>query len=125
MTVLVVQGQRLVQLETDVFLGWSTLAAEDRHYYWRQLKDMKASAEIGLLGSKAFLQYLDACAWCLANAHARSGDPIALAAYLGGGSSFERALEAFGMAYADQTTADWETLKAAIADGTVPAQTGV
>jgi uncharacterized protein (DUF2252 family) len=121
----VVQGQRLVQLETDVFLGWSTLADQDRHYYWRQLKDMKASAEIGLLGAKAFTRYVDACAWCLANAHARSGDPVALAAYLGAGSSFERAMEAFAVAYSDQTVADWETLKAAIADGKVQAQTGV
>ena len=121
----VVQGQRLVQLETDVFLGWSTLADEDRHYYWRQLKDMKASAEIGLLGAKAFTRYVDACAWCLANAHARSGDPVALATYLGSGSSFERAIEAFAIAYAEQTVADWEALKAAIADGKVEAQTGV
>ena len=86
---------------------------------------MKASAEIGLLGAKAFTRYVDACAWCLANAHARSGDPVALAAYLGSGSSFERAIEAFAIAYAEQTVADWEALKAAIADGTVEAQTGV
>ena len=86
---------------------------------------MKASAEIGLLGAKEFDRYLSACAWCLANAHARSGDPVAIAAYLGAGGSFDRAMEAFAVAYADQTVADWEALKAAIADGRVEATSGV
>ena len=120
----VVNGQRLVQLESDLFLGWSSLP-DDQHFYWRQLKDMKASAEIGMLGAKAFTQYVDACSWCLANAHARSGDPIAIAAYLGAGTSFDKAIAAFATAYAVQTTADWEALKQAIADGMLEAQAGV
>jgi len=120
----VVNGQRLVQLESDLFLGWSSLP-DDQHYYWRQLKDMKASAEIGMLGAKAFTQYVDACSWCLANAHARSGDPIAIAAYLGCGTSFDKAIATFATAYAVQTTTDWEALKQAIADGKLEAQPGV
>ena len=118
----VVHGQRLVQLESDLFLGWNSLAEVDQHYYWRQLKDMKASAEIGLLGAKEFARYVDACAWCLANAHARSGDPVALAAYLGGGASFDKAMAEFATAYAAQTVEDWEALKTAIADGGLEAQ---
>ena len=78
----IVNGQRLVQVASDVFLGCNALA-EGRHYYWRQLRDMKASAEIATLGQKQFDAYVRACAWCLAHAHARSGDPIAIAAYLG------------------------------------------
>jgi len=111
-----------VQLESDLFLGWNSLADVDQHYYWRQLKDMKASAEIGLLGAKEFARYVDACAWCLANAHARSGDPVALAAYLGGGTSFDKAMAEFATAYAAQTVEDWEALKRAIADGGLEAQ---
>ena len=112
----VVNGQRAVQVASDVFLGWSTLE-KTRQYYWRQLRDMKASAEIGTLGEKPFLDYVAACAWCLAHAHARTGDPIAIAAYLGGGGAFDRAMAAFGTAYAEQTRADWKALTAAIADG--------
>ena len=121
----VVNGQRLVQLESDLFLGWNSLADRDQHFYWRQLKDMKASAEIGVLGAKAFTQYVDACAWCLANAHARSGDPVAIAAYLGAGTGFDKAIAAFASAYAVQTSADWEALKQAIADGKLESRPGV
>ncbi len=121
----VVNGQRLVQLESDVFLGWNSLADRDQHFYWRQLKDMKASAEIGMLSATAFTQYVDACAWCLANAHARSGDPVAIAAYLGARTSFDKAIATFATAYAVQTSADWEALKQAIADGKLEAQAGV
>jgi uncharacterized protein (DUF2252 family) len=121
----VVHGQRAVQLDSDIFLGWSTLKDVDQHYYWRQLKDMKASAEIGVLGPKSFTEYVDICAWCLANAHARSGDPVAIAAYLGNGTAFDKAMAAFAVAYARQNSADWQALKQAIADGTIEAQSGV
>ncbi len=121
----VVLGQRMVQLSSDILLGWSTIRDVKEHYYWRQLKDMKASAEIGLLGARKFTDYVDACAWCLARAHARSGDPVAIAAYLGAGTVFDKAMGAFALAYADQTVADWRALKQAIADGRVEAQTGV
>ena len=121
----VVQGQRMVQLSSDILLGWSTIKGVEQQFYWRQLKDMKASAEIGLLGAKQFRDYVDACAWCLARAHARSGDPVAIAAYLGNGTVFDTAMGTFALAYADQTVADWKALKQAIADGKVEAQSGV
>ena len=121
----VVHGQRAVQLNGDIFLGWSTLKDVDQHYYWRQLKDMKASAEIGLLGPKQFTRYVDICAWCLANAHARSGDPVAIAAYLGKSAAFDKAMAEFAVAYAGQTKADWQALKAAIDAGKITAQAGV
>ena len=116
----VVNGQRLVQVASDVFLGYNALE-EGQHYYWRQLRDMKASAEIATLGQKQFDAYVRACAWCLAHAHARSGDPIAIAAYLGSSDAFDAAMGAFAAAYADQTRDDWKALKAAIADGRVSA----
>ena len=115
-----VNGQRLVQVASDVFLGYNALE-EGQHYYWRQLRDMKASAEIATLGQKQFDAYVRACAWCLAHAHARSGDPIAIAAYLGSSDAFDAAMGAFAAAYADQTRVDWKALKAAIADGRVSA----
>jgi len=121
----VVHGQRLVQVASDVFLGWCTLDHEDQHYYWRQLKDMKASIEIEALDARGFDRYVEACGWCLARAHARSGDPVAIAAYLGEGAGFDKAIAAFAAAYADQTKADWEALKAAIADGHLQAVAGV
>jgi uncharacterized protein (DUF2252 family) len=121
----VVQGQRVIQLESDIFLGWTSLPGSDAHYYWRQLKDMKASAEISLLRAREFVGYVDACSWCLANAHARSGDPVAIAAYLGQSGAFDRAMEAFALAYSDQTQADWRELTRAIADGRIEAAPGV
>jgi uncharacterized protein (DUF2252 family) len=120
----IVNGQRLVQVASDVFLGWNALA-EGRHYYWRQLRDMKASAEIATLGQKQFDAYVRACAWCLAHAHARSGDPIAIAAYLGAGGTFDAAMGAFAAAYADQTKADWKALKHAIGAGDVTARVDI
>ncbi len=121
----VVHGQRLVQIASDVFLGWCTLEQEGQHYYWRQLKDMKGSIELAMLDAKGFGRYVDGCAWCLARAHARSGDSVAIAAYLGRGAAFDKAVAAFAAAYADQTRDDWEALKAAIGDGRVPAMAGV
>jgi hypothetical protein len=121
----VINGQRTVQIDGDLFLGWNSLAQTGQHFYWRQLKDMKASAEIALLDAKALDRYVSACAWCLANAHARSGDPVAIDAYLGTGRSFDKAMAAFAAAYARQTTEDWETLSAAIEDGRIEAVSGV
>ena len=121
----VINGQRMVQLDGDLFLGWNSLAQTGQHFYWRQLKDMKASAEIALLDAEAFDRYVSACAWCLANAHARSGDPVAIDAYLGSGRSFDRAMAAFAAAYARQTMEDWEALAAAITDGRIEAVSGV
>ncbi len=120
----IVNGQRLVQVASDVFLGWNALT-EGRHYYWRQLRDMKASVEIATLGQKQFDAYARACAWCLAHAHARSGDAIAIAAYLGAGDAFDAAMGTFAAAYAEQTKADWTALKQAIGAGDVVARADI
>jgi uncharacterized protein (DUF2252 family) len=119
----VVNGQRLVQAASDIFLGWSDVDGDpERDYYWRQLKDMKASAEINLLDARSMQDYLNACAWCLAHAHARSGDPIAIASYLGDGATFDKAMADFASAYAAQTREDWEALTTAIAGGAIAAE---
>jgi hypothetical protein len=86
---------------------------------------MKGSAEIRTLDEKQFRAYVMACAWCLAHAHACSGDPIDIAGYLGGGTAFEEAMARFGAASAEQTMRDWKALSAVIKDGRLPAETGV
>lgn len=102
-------GQRLMQATSDIFLGWLHVKAgsgrEAADYYARQLKDWKGSAEIEQMDRKAMATYGTLCGWTLARAHARSGDRIAIAAYLGNGDSFDRALVDFSKAYADQTNA--------------------
>jgi uncharacterized protein (DUF2252 family) len=120
----VVQGQRLMQAASDVFLGWTT-ADDGRHYYWRQLKDMKGSAEIAAMSPRALRDYAGMCGWSLARAHARSGDCVAIAAYLGGGSTFDEAVTAFSVSYADQNEADYAAHQQAVADGRVPVRLDV
>ncbi|WP_378737944.1 DUF2252 domain-containing protein [Nocardia brasiliensis] len=114
----VVHGQRLTQAASDIFLGWAT-GADGRHYYWRQLRDMKGSAVIEEM-SRAYLRdYSALCGRTLARAHARSGDRVAIAAYLGSSDTFDRAMIDFAVAYADQTALDHRTLLAAIESGRV------
>jgi uncharacterized protein (DUF2252 family) len=121
----VVAGQRLMQASSDIFLGW-TSTSDRRDYYGRQLRDMKGSVVLGNLSSVAeWLIYAQVCGWSLARAHARSGDRIAIAAYLGGGPRFDEALADFAEAYADQTERDHAALVAAVKSGRVAAQTGV
>ena len=91
----VVQGQRLMQSASDIFLGWTKGVQDDRFYYWRQLRDMKASAVVDAMGSTALTLYARLCGWTLAHAHARSGDAVAIAEYLGRNEDFENALTAF------------------------------
>ncbi len=120
----VVEGQRLMQAASDIFLGWCPavgLDGEQRHFYVRQLWDWKRSAEIESLTPAGFEVYARMCGWTLARAHARSGDRIAIAAYLGGGDSFDSAIATFSEAYADQNERDHEALLAAIADGRIEA----
>jgi uncharacterized protein (DUF2252 family) len=124
----VVEGQRLMQASSDIFLGWITVTGVDgvkRDYYVRQLWDWKASADIEGVTPKALRTYAQMCGWTLARAHARSGDRVAMAAYLGSGASFDVALADFSAAYADQNEADYEVFKAAVADGRLQAQTGL
>jgi uncharacterized protein (DUF2252 family) len=108
----VVTGQRLTQSASDIFLGWTHVGA--RHYYVRQLRDMKASVSIEKLRSDELTLYASACGAALAEGHARSGDPAAIAAYLGSGHAFDRAIGEFAAAYADQTERDYAAYVAAI-----------
>ena len=125
----VVEGQRLMQAASDVFLGWVTGAGLDGrprlHYYVRQLWDGKRSAEIDLLDPDELARYARFCGLTLARAHARSGDRIAIASYLGGGTVFDEAIADFATAYADQNQRDYEELMVAVEDGTLRVQPGV
>jgi uncharacterized protein (DUF2252 family) len=125
----VVTGQRLMQASSDIFLGWlhleSGLDHKPRDFYGRQLRDWKGSAQIEQMTPKGMAQYGGLCGWTLARAHARSGDRIAIAAYLGKGSSFDRAIVAFSHAYAEQNERDYQALVAAVKSAQITAETGV
>ncbi|GAA2520056.1 DUF2252 domain-containing protein [Streptomyces longisporus] len=116
----VVAGQRLLQAASDIFLGWMS-GPQGRAFYWRQLRDMKGSADVAGMSPADLLGYARLCGTALARAHARSGDRIAIAAYLGGADTFEQAVADFALAYADQTAADHAALRAAVAAGVVAA----
>jgi uncharacterized protein (DUF2252 family) len=125
----VVAGQRLMQASSDIFLGWvrvqSGLDGQPRDFYGRQLKDWKGSFEAtGALPEGAML-YGQVCGWTLARAHARSGDRIAIAAYLGGSDVYDRAIADFSAAYADQNERDYNALTKAVESGQVEARTGL
>jgi uncharacterized protein (DUF2252 family) len=124
----VVVGQRLMQAVSDIFLGWVRVPGFDgrtRDFYLRQLRNWKGSADIGTMVPKAMRVYGELCGWTLARAHARTGDRIAIAAYLGSGSAFDVAVEEFSRAYADQNERDHQQLVDAIATGRITAETGV
>jgi uncharacterized protein (DUF2252 family) len=125
----VVTGQHLMQATSDIFLGWLHVepGPEERagDYYGRQLKDWKGSAEIGQMSAKSLAQYGRLCGWTLARAHARSGDRIAIAAYLGQGRSFDRAIVRFSSDYAEQNERDYEALAVAARSGRIPVETGL
>jgi uncharacterized protein (DUF2252 family) len=117
----VVQGQRLMQAASDIFLGWTTGEDPSRGFYWRQLRDMKGSVEVESMGPAGLTFYAQTCGWTLARAHARSGDPVAIAAYLGGDDSFDRGVADFARRYARQNERDYAAFTAAIADGRLAA----
>jgi uncharacterized protein (DUF2252 family) len=117
----VVQGQRRIQSSSDIFLGWTRF--EEFDFYVRQFKDMKIIPESAGV-APVLVEFATACGRVLARAHARSGDPIAISAYIGKGGSFADAIAQFAFAYADQTERDHAQLVAAIADGSVPAEAG-
>ena len=124
----VVEGQRMMQAAPDVLLGWErviTIDGEQRDFYIRQLWDSKGSAEVELLDAAGLEAYARICGWTLARAHARSGDRIAIAAYLGRGDAFDRAMASFAETYADQNERDYRALQDAVASGRVAAQMGV
>ncbi|MBV9415196.1 MAG: DUF2252 domain-containing protein [Solirubrobacterales bacterium] len=125
----VVTGQRLMQTTSDIFLGWlhveSGLDQQPRDFYGRQLKDWKGSAEIEQMVPTGMATYGQLCGWTLARAHARSGDRIAIASYLGNSDRFDRAILEFSKAYADQNERDYQALAAAVKAGRIEAQTGL
>jgi uncharacterized protein (DUF2252 family) len=120
----VVEGQRLMQSSSDIFLGWCVavgLDGRDRDFYVRQLWDWKRSVEVENLGAQGLEVYAEVCGWTLARAHARSGDRIAIAAYLGAGDGFDGAIAKFSEAYADQSERDHAALCDAIESGRIEA----
>lgn len=124
----VVAGQHLMQAESDIFLGWTHAAGPedvDRDYYVRQLKDWKFSLASEQMIPAGMKVYAGLCGWTLARAHARSGDRVALAAYLGGSAKFDQAIADFAEIYSGQNERDYAALQAAVRDGRVQAVTGV
>jgi uncharacterized protein (DUF2252 family) len=122
----VVHGQQLMQSASDIFLGWSEGARDaDRHYYWRQLRDMKGSAVVETMIPLGLNWYAGICGWTLARAHARSGDAVALAAYLGTKGRFDKAIADFAERYADQNELDYQEFLNAIHDGRIEAREGI
>ncbi|MDR3685538.1 MAG: DUF2252 domain-containing protein [Coriobacteriia bacterium] len=124
----VVEGQRLMQASSDIFLGWVHVTGVDgveRDFYVRQLWDWKISAQIETFDPSMLVAYSGVCGWTLARAHARSGDRAAIAAYLGSGTAFDEAIGDFSAAYADQNEADYAIFKASVESGRLEAQTGL
>jgi uncharacterized protein (DUF2252 family) len=124
----VVAGQRLMQGATDIFLGWQRIKGMDgvtRDYYVRQFQDWKGSADVDTMLPPGATLYARICGATLARAHARWGDRIAVASYLGNGSAFDRAIADFSAAYADQNEQDYAAFSAAVDSGRLPAQVGV
>jgi uncharacterized protein (DUF2252 family) len=125
----VVVGQRLMQASSDIFLGWLRIPAgmdgKRRDFYVRQLRDWKGSAEIEQMVPEGMTAYGRLCGWTLARAHARSGDRIAIAAYLGSSTSFDKAIVEFSQAYSEQNKRDYEALSQAAKSGRIHVQTGL
>jgi Uncharacterized protein conserved in bacteria (DUF2252) len=125
----VVEGQRLMQAASDIFLGWCRLQegidGASRDFYVRQLWDWKRSVEVEVITPNILSMYGELCGWTLARAHARSGDRIAIASYLGNGDAFDQALATFAESYADQNDRDFAAVEAAVASGRLEATTGL
>jgi uncharacterized protein (DUF2252 family) len=121
----VVQGQLMMQAASDIYLGWDKGVDVRRNYYWRQLRDMKGSVDIEAMVPFGLTSYARMCGWTLAHAHARSGDPIAIAAYLGETDAFDTSLTDFAERYADQNESDYQEFVNAIKSGRLKAEQGV
>jgi len=121
----VVQGQRMMQAASDIFLGWTKGVDVTRNFYWRQLRDMKGSAVIESMAPTTLRYYAQICGWTLARAHARSGDPVAMSAYLGRDDAFDRSVTDFSERYADQNEKDYQKFTEAVRSGRLEAVEGV
>jgi hypothetical protein len=115
----------MMQAASDIFLGWTRGHQEGRFLYWRQLRDMKASAIVEAMVPAGMILYGQMCGWTLARAHARSGDPVAIAAYLGKSDAFDKAIVSFSERYADQNEKDYKAFTKAVKSGRLAAQAGV
>jgi hypothetical protein len=118
-----------MQAAGDIFLGWQRIGAgldgRTRDFYVRQLRDWKFSADVASFRPEGLRMYAELCGWTLARAHARSGDRIAIAAYLGGSDVFDQAIAEFARVYADQNELDHQALVDAVKSGRVTAESGV
>jgi uncharacterized protein (DUF2252 family) len=121
----VVQGQRMMQAASDIYLGWTKGLDVKRNFYWRQLRDMKGSAVVEAMIPLGLTYYAGICGWTLARAHARSGDPIAIAEYLGDSDAFDKSITDFSERYADQNEKDYEEFVHAVRSGRLEAVEGV
>jgi uncharacterized protein (DUF2252 family) len=121
----VVQGQRMMQAASDIYLGWTKGVDVRRHFYWRQLRDMKGSAIVEAMRPLGLTYYAQICGWTLARAHARSGDPIAIAEYLGDTDAFDKSIADFSERYADQNERDYEAFVNAVSSGRLEAREGI
>jgi uncharacterized protein (DUF2252 family) len=121
----VVQGQRMMQAASDIYLGWTRGLDQRRHFYWRQLRDMKGSAVVETMVPLGMTYYAQICGWTLARAHARSGDPVAMAEYLGETDTFDKSITEFSERYADQNERDYTEFVNAVKSGRLRAVEGV
>ena len=118
----VVAGQRLMQSASDIFLGWTEESG--RHYYVRQLRDMKIKPLVEGMDVTRLGRYAEWCGWALARAHAKSGDAALISGNLGSSSRFDKAITQFALAYAEQNESDYKALLKAIQDGRIPVSQG-
>jgi uncharacterized protein (DUF2252 family) len=121
----VVEGQRMMQAASDIYLGWTKGLDVNRHFYWRQLRDMKGSVVVETMRPPGLTFYAGICGWTMARAHARSGDPVAIAAYLGASDAFDKSITDFSQRYADQNEQDYEAFVKAVQSGRLQAVEGV
>ena len=115
----------MMQAASDIYLGWTKGLDASRHYYWRQLRDMKGSALVEAMTPVGLTFYARICGWTLARAHARSGDPVAIAQYLGHSDAFDQSITDFSACYADQNERDYQDFVAAVRSGRLEALEGV
>src|SRR5262249_29565976 len=118
----VVEGQRLMQSASDIFLGWSRIKSLRADFYVRQLRDRKTSANIDSMDFGQLRDYVQHCGQTLARAHAKVGDAATISGYLGRSDAFDTAVSRFAAAYADQTEVDFQTLEAAAKAGQIPVE---